>query len=130
MKNAVAEMQFPHFPTNDLPGGLLAETLLPENADTILTILTGPAGSGKTTLCMRLLALAAERSLQVGGVCSLPVMVAEKKTGIDLLTLPDRERRRLAVARKKPDARASPDTQALLKRWVIMEMSGFSTLSY
>ncbi len=99
--------------SNDLSDALLAIALLPESTTSILTILTGSVGSGKTTLCARLLELANERSLQVGGVYSPAVMEREKKIGIDLLTLPNSERRRLAVARETPDA------QALIKRWVI-----------
>jgi len=127
MKNAVVATPSLSLHGNSLSDDLLAEALLLENDISTLTILTGPVGSGKTRLCGRLLALAAERSLPVGGVYSPAVMTGDEKTGIDLVILPGRERRRLAVARTTPagratfSARATPDARVFTKHWVMDE---------
>jgi len=98
-----------------MTGPRMADAFLPEQTTSSLTILTGPRGSGKTTLCQRLIMLADERKMAMGGICAPAVMQGSVKTGIDLLILPQRERRRMAVPRE------TPDDQALLKHWLVNE---------
>lgn len=75
MKSAVVATSALSLNANSLSDDLLADALLPENGVSTLTILMSSIGSGKTTLCGRLLALAAARSLPVGGVYS-PAVIA------------------------------------------------------
>jgi nucleoside-triphosphatase len=61
-----------------------------------LVIVTGGRGAGKTTWCLELNRRAAEAGLAPHGLISPPVFAGGEKLGIDLLRLPDGERRRLA----------------------------------
>lgn len=69
---------------------------LPEFADPVLILLTGPRGSGKTRWCERLSRAARVAELTVAGLVSPAVFEAGVKTAIDLLDLPTGTRRRLA----------------------------------
>lgn len=67
-----------------------------------LHILTGQRGSGKTTWCQDLVAAAQSRGLSVGGTLSPAVIAEGQKVGIDLVILPDAQRRQLAKVRSQP----------------------------
>ncbi|MCC6189912.1 MAG: hypothetical protein IT318_12830 [Anaerolineales bacterium] len=60
-------------------------------------IVTGPGGTGKTTLCARIADGAAAVRLMVAGVISPAVFDQAEKVGIDVIALRARERRRLAA---------------------------------
>ncbi len=61
-----------------------------------LTILTGPAGSGKTTLCRELAAVARRSGLDVAGVLSPARFVETRRVGIEAVDLRSGETRPLA----------------------------------
>ena len=67
--------------------------------DTKLTLITGPSGSGKSAWCAQFIEEARADGLNVGGVLSRPVLIQERKVGIDLLDLITGEGRRLATPR-------------------------------
>ncbi|HHX63400.1 MAG TPA: hypothetical protein GX702_00765 [Chloroflexi bacterium] len=66
-------------------------------------IVTGQRGAGKSTWCDELLRLAVSQGWQVAGVWSPAVFEKDVKVGIDMVGLPDGERRRLAVLRRDGD---------------------------
>ncbi len=70
------------------------KTGLPENGR--LWILTGPRGSGKTTLCRRLAAEAKALGWDVAGVLSPAVFTGGEKTGIEALDLRGGDSRQFA----------------------------------
>lgn len=61
-----------------------------------LTILTGPGGSGKTTLCRELAATARRSGRDVAGVLSLGRFAGARKAGIEAMDLRSGETRPLA----------------------------------
>ena len=61
-----------------------------------ITLLTGEIQSGKTNLCLDVIDIAREEGFRLGGVVSPGVFLKGKKTGIDVLDIRSRERRRLA----------------------------------
>jgi nucleoside-triphosphatase len=61
-----------------------------------IVVITGPAGSRKTALCLRIVDAARERGLLVRGVVSPPRLVGGAKVGIDVLDVSSGERRALA----------------------------------
>ena len=77
------------------PESLLASLFAQEERKKLL-FLTGPFGSGKTTWCMDLIALAKVRSVRFGGLVSPPVFKEKTKVGIDLVEVNSAERHRLA----------------------------------
>lgn len=77
------------------PESLLASLFVQEERKKLL-FLTGPFGSGKTTWCMNLIALANARSIRLGGLVSPPVFNDKKKVGIDLVEVNSVESHRLA----------------------------------
>ncbi len=66
---------------------------------TVLILVTGLTGSGKTTWCARLADEAAARGLRVAGLLSPAVFVAGGKAAIDVVDLVTGERHRLADLR-------------------------------
>ena len=64
--------------------------------ESVLFIVTGDRGAGKTTFCGRLIELARSRGWQVAGVLSPAVIVDGAKTTIDVIDLRADQRRRLA----------------------------------
>ncbi|MDR1089144.1 MAG: nucleoside-triphosphatase [Coriobacteriales bacterium] len=69
----------------------------------MLTLITGPFGSGKTTQLLRLYRLAQSRGVTVAGVICPAVFEKQRKIGIDALLLPSEELLRLAE-RSSPNA--------------------------
>jgi len=61
-----------------------------------IVLITGEIQSGKTKLCLDLLARAKERGIKVGGLISPAVFREGEKTGIDVLDLMTGEQKRLA----------------------------------
>ena len=59
--------------------------------------LTGSRGKGKTSACMELAGHLSDRGVVVRGFCSPPVFTDSIKTGIDVVSLPSFERRRLGL---------------------------------
>jgi nucleoside-triphosphatase len=80
-----------------------------------LSILTGPAGSGKSTFCARLAAEAQKRHLTVRGLYSPAVLHNGHKIGIDLCLLPEQQCRRLGTKRPQQD------TRSLTQHWQMNE---------
>ena len=64
--------------------------------ESVLFIVTGDRGAGKTTFCARLSELARSSGWQVAGVLSPAVVVDGAKTMIDMIDLRADRRRRLA----------------------------------
>lgn len=71
-----------------------------------LWILTGPRGSGKTTLCRRLAAEARALDWDVAGVISPAVFESSDKTGIEVMDLRSGESRQFA--RRRLDSNGNP----------------------
>ena len=80
-----------------------------------LTLLTGPVGSGKTTLCTQLLAAAEHHNADVAGVYCPAVMQGKRKVGMDICLLPEKTCQRLGVER------AQWQVQSLTPRWQMNE---------
>ncbi len=59
--------------------------------------LTGGKSKGKTTACLNLAGMLSDKGVEVKGFCSPPVFTEGIKTGIDVVSLPSFERRRLGV---------------------------------
>jgi len=59
--------------------------------------LTGSKGKGKSTACLNLAGQLSDQGLEVKGFCSPPVFSDGIKTGIDVVSLPSFERRRLGL---------------------------------
>jgi len=67
-----------------------------------LAIVSGPRGSGKTMLCLRLIELARQRGLDCAGIMSPARFREGRKVGIDALDVRSGERRSLAEADQLP----------------------------
>ena len=67
-----------------------------------LAILSGPKGSGKTTVCRKLVELARQRGLDCAGILAPAHFEGARKVGIDLLDVRGGERRPLAKADNLP----------------------------
>jgi nucleoside-triphosphatase len=65
----------------------------------MLTLISGPPGSGKSTWCYQLVEKSRAGGLSVGGLLSIPIFVGGCKVGIDLQDLISGQRRRLANPR-------------------------------
>ena len=61
-----------------------------------MVILSGECGSGKTTICTRVVALARARGLGVAGVLTLPRLAGGCKVGLDVEEIRTSQRRPLA----------------------------------
>jgi nucleoside-triphosphatase THEP1 len=68
----------------------------------MLILLSGPVGSGKTTLCRRLVDLAGRQGFQVAGVLTPAVVRDGIKVGIEAVNLSTGELRRLASNDRGP----------------------------
>lgn len=64
-----------------------------------LTLVTGPRGAGKSTLCRAAAEEAARRGLRVSGLLSPPVFEHDQKIAIHLVDLATRESREMARCR-------------------------------
>ena len=80
--------------TPHLPKLITASVLSGEH---VLTLLTAPSGSGKTTSCAEIASLVKGVGLSVGGILCPAVFEGGKKIGIDLLNVASGERRRLGL---------------------------------
>jgi nucleoside-triphosphatase THEP1 len=70
----------------------------------MITVITGPRGSGKTTLCRRLAEQARASGCDVAGILSPAVFDGDEKVGIEAVDLRTGERRLLARRRSADDA--------------------------
>ncbi|HSF80293.1 MAG TPA: nucleoside-triphosphatase [Anaerolineales bacterium] len=61
-----------------------------------ILLLVGPSGVGKTTTCLRIIALAREHDLRVAGVLSLPIYDSQVKSAINLHEIISSRERTLA----------------------------------
>lgn len=77
----------------------------------LLTLISGPPGSGKSTWCSRLIEKSRAGGLSVGGLLSISIFVGERKVGIDLQDLISGRRRRLA------DPRTETSEGLVTSRW-------------
>ena len=77
-----------------------------------LAIVSGPRGSGKTMLCLRLIELARQRGLGCAGIISLARFREGHKVGIDALDVRSGERRLLAEADQLQPAPLCPKPRA------------------
>ncbi len=82
------------------PHSLLSSLFTRGHTAPQLLLVTGLMGVGKTTWCTRLVDLARERGLSVGGVLSPSLFEEDRKIGIQILDLRTGESRRLASLRK------------------------------
>lgn len=71
-------------------------------AEPTIVALTGESGCGKTTLCMRVIALARARGLEVTGVLTPPRYAGDRKVGLDVEEVCTGRRRSLAEAWAEP----------------------------
>lgn len=69
----------------------------PVTGSSVLTLLTGPRGAGKTRWCLDLFHEARAADIDVTGLICPPVFDGGRKTGIDILDLHTHRRRHLAV---------------------------------
>lgn len=76
-----------------------------------ITLLTGEIGSGKTSLCLEVIAAAREAGVQLGGLISPGVFQEGEKIAIDAIDLKSGERRRLA------DGPGGKSTAVTTRRW-------------
>lgn len=67
-----------------------------------LLLLTGPRGSGKSSLCAQLARLGREAGLDVAGLLSPARIVAGQKVGIDTVDLRTGQQRQLARQNENP----------------------------
>lgn len=88
----------------------------PKNGN--LWILTGPRGSGKTTLCRRLAAEAKSLQWDVAGVLSPAVFDDMDKVGIEVLDLRSGESRQFA---RKPEG--PPNSGATRPGWIYNQVA-------
>jgi nucleoside-triphosphatase THEP1 len=65
--------------------------------ESILTLITGPSGAGKTTFCAEFVVQMQGTGSSVGGFICPAVFEGGKKIGIDLLNVASGERRRLGL---------------------------------
>ncbi len=91
----------------ELSDARLAELFLPDAAQSLLFLLTGPRGSGKTRLCQHLQRVAHRQGATTGGVISPAVMRGTHKIGVNLALLPGEETLSLAYLRDQPHPAAS-----------------------
>jgi nucleoside-triphosphatase len=68
----------------------------------VLVVLSGDSGCGKTTLCAGVIAAARARGLAVAGVLTLPSRLDGRQAGLEVEDLSSGERRPLARARVEP----------------------------
>ena len=61
-----------------------------------IIILTGEIGSGKSTICLKILERLRETPLDVTGIICPPIITGTKKTGIELLDLHSSQKHQLA----------------------------------
>lgn len=86
------------------PASFLASFFSRKNHEHNLILITGTSGSGKTTWCEALVDQARQTGIRPAGLLSPPVVEGGRKTGIDLLDLKSKERRRLAWQRSSETA--------------------------
>jgi nucleoside-triphosphatase len=68
----------------------------------VLVVLSGDSGCGKTTLCAGVIAAARARGLAVAGVLTVPSRADGRQAGLEVEDLASGERRPLAQARAQP----------------------------
>jgi nucleoside-triphosphatase len=77
----------------------------------VLVVLSGASGCGKTTLCAGVTAAARARGLAVAGLLTLPSRVDGRQVGLEVEDLSSGERRPLAQARVEPGPGAGLATE-------------------
>ena len=80
---------------------------MPGQGQPQIVVITGPAGSRKTALCLRIADRARQHGLTVRGVVSPPRMMGDRKVGIDVLDLSSGEQRALAELRSATEGPAT-----------------------
>lgn len=75
----------------------------PRNDDPdLIVVLSGESGSGKTTICTRVVTLARARGLEVAGVLTPPRLAGGRKVGLDVEDIRTGQRRPLAEPYAEP----------------------------
>jgi len=67
-----------------------------------IVVLSGESGSGKTTICTRVVTLARARGLKVAGVLTPPRLAGGRKVGLDVEDIRTGQRRPLAESCAEP----------------------------
>ncbi len=100
------------------PESFLARFYSHREDQSILILLTGPSGAGKTFWCQAMASLAREQGVLLGGLISPPVFIDAHQIAIDLLAVASGERHRLAHSHKFcQKGQAANDTVLSTETW-------------
>lgn len=80
-------------------------SLLRMKTGPLIVTLSGESGSGKTTICSRVVTLARARGLEVAGVLTPPRLAGGRKVGLDVEDIRTGQRRPLAEPYAEPSDR-------------------------
>lgn len=97
----MTDSAYPHL------AGVIEDLISAEPNASARYLLTGESGSGKTTWCLKLVEIARESGLAVGGVISPGVYAGDRHVAIDIWDIGTDARRLLARLRPKPDQAAA-----------------------